>query len=196
LSVISATASDKQECINLYLKCPNCKLPSCAWAYNPRGHGPTNLLNTNSNTESLGIGIRQVWPAIPLPNLPEAIPEGVKQALIQAESNFVQKHNEAAAVMYRKSLELGLKFIDPSLKGMLASRIEQLGKAGKLTSDLVSWANEIKILGNEGAHDEDPMDRSELESLRGFVEMILKYLFSLPHMVEQRRKIKTEVATA
>ncbi len=174
--------------ISLHFHCPNCKMPSCASARNPAGHSIRTLLDAHQSTESFALEIQTVWPSPPEPILPEFIPENVKQVLIQAESNFALKHTDAAAVMYRKALELGLKAIDPSLKGMLASRIEQLGKTGKLTQDLMSWANEIKALGNDGAHDEEPMKSTELGSLRGLTEMILKYLFTLPTMVDERRK--------
>ena len=196
LTVVAITAGAVNHRVNLYLKCPNCKLPSCALASNPRNTPHHELLNYNDNTQNLALTINEMWPSPPQPNVPEAIPSNVEKALLQAEANFVQQHNEAAAVMYRRSLELALKAISPELKGTLASRIAQLGKIGKLTEDLVSWANEIRDLGNDGAHEEEPMERPELESLRGFTEMILKYLFTLPNMVAEKRRRENETAAA
>jgi hypothetical protein len=189
LSVVMIVNAREHGYLNLYFSCPNCKMPSCAQAFNYSGHSPKALIDSNNSADNLRLDIQGLWPSAPKPNLPEFIPDQVKNALIQAESNFAHKHNEAAAVMYRKSLELGLKAIDPALTGMLASRIKQLGDTGKLTSDLVSWAHEIRTLGNDGAHDEESMDRSQLESLRGLTEMVLKHLFTLPKMVEQRRNL-------
>ncbi len=137
---------------------------------------------------SLGYKLGQIWPAKPAPNIPEFIPASVERVLLQAESNFMlPSHEDAASTMYRKALEIGLKSIDGTLDGTLAKKIEMLGKTGRLTADLVTWSKEIKNLGNEGAHDEHPITREELASLRGLTDMVFRYLFTLPAMVEQRK---------
>jgi hypothetical protein len=177
---------------NLYLCCPNCKLPSCARGYSSTNLSAHDMLSRDSNTQDLKVTIEQLWPQIPAPLIPDHLPEAATRSLLQAETNFRQpKHEEAAAVMYRKALEVGLKTIDPELKGTLAQRIKSLADAGQLTRELADWAREIKNLGNDGAHELDAIDRDELTQMRGLVGMVLQYLFTLPEQVSVlRSKVK------
>ena len=173
-----------------FLLCPNCRMPSCCHVVGT-GRQDCNFSHFGKINDSFELHhyiVREMWPAPVEANFPEHLPSAVLRSMEQAETNFRLKgHEEAAGVMYRKALELGLRQVDSNLTGMLASRIEQLGKAGKLTLDLVSWAKEIKNLGNEGAHEEEPLDREELEALRGLTDMVLRYLFTLPEIVRLRR---------
>ncbi len=94
--------------------------------------------------------------------------------------------------MYRKALDIGLKKIDPSKSGMLGPRIKALATDGKLTSDIAVWSDTVRDVGNEAAHEEDPITRDELIALRSFSEMVLRYLFSLPGAVKKRRGEKLD----
>ena len=180
--------SNKHE-MSFYFHCPNCKRPSCGYSYSHIRHGAADLVRTNDSLASLGYNIDEIWPTPPTPNVPEHVPENVRRVLLQAESNFfLEGHEEAAAVMYRKALESGLRSLAPELKGTLASRIAQLGANGKLTSDLVEWAKEIKNLGNDGAHEIERIERAEVSSMRGLTEMVLRYLFTLPQTILEMRK--------
>ncbi len=174
---------------NLHMECPNCNFPIAATFVFPQGLSSHDLINSSSSAESLGAKITQIWPEIPKPNIPESLPNAVERALLQAETNFHQSgHEEAAAVMYRKALEGALKQMAPEIKGTLASRIDQLAKNGKLTNDLADWARQVKNLGNDGAHEIDAIERSEVESLRGLTTMVLTYLFTLPEQVRVLRQ--------
>jgi len=82
---------------------------------------------------------------------------------------------------------VGLKKIDPDLKGTLGQKIVALEKAGKLTPEIIEWSKEVRDLGNDAAHEEAPPTRSELTDLQGFTEMVLRYLFTLPNTVKKRR---------
>lgn len=175
---------------NIHFECPHCNKPSCGQIQsNTGGANFTNAVGSKDSLNSFGFTLVEIWPEPPKAQIPDHIPDNVGRSLAQAEANFqLDEHDEAAGVMYRKALDLGLKAIDPSLKGMLATRIEQLGKAGKLTDELVAWAKEIKNLGNDGAHEEEAIERKELEALRGLTDMVLRYLFTLPKIVRQRKE--------
>lgn len=94
--------------------------------------------------------------------------------------------------MYRKALDIGLKKIDPTLTGTLGQKIKKLAMAGKLTTDIEVWSDHVRDLGNDAAHEESPIDRTELSNLRNFTEMVLRYLFTLPNMVKRRRGEKLD----
>jgi hypothetical protein len=124
------------------------------------------------------------WPRPPEPEVPEFLPPDVTRIYLQAESNFAQAGNEeAAGMMYRKALDVGIKKIEPSLAGMLGPKIKKLVAGHKLTPEIGEWADHVRDLGN----DEAPLPRKDLEDLRGLTEMVLRYLFSLPNMIKKRR---------
>lgn len=89
--------------------------------------------------------------------------------------------------MYRKALDIALKEVASDVKGTLAARITELVKKNLLTPSLGEWADQIRLLGNESAHESDQPTREELESLRNFSNLVLQYLFTLPAKVKARK---------
>jgi hypothetical protein len=152
--------------------------------------GPSNVIPQNFGGDPTTAGwiIAHFWPDVPAPLIPEHVPPEVTRVYLQAERNFpIQGNEDAAGTMYRKALDIALKKIDPALSGTLGQKIKLLVSAGKLTTDLAEWSDHIRDLGNEAAHDELPLARKDLEDLRGFTEMVLRYLFTLPNMIKKRR---------
>jgi hypothetical protein len=132
--------------------------------------------------------VKAMWPEVAGPVIPEAMPPDVERIYLQAERNFpIAGNEEAAGTMYRKALDIGLKKIDATVKGTLATRIKKLAEAGNLTKDIAEWSDHVRDLGNEAAHEEVPPTREELEDLRNITEMVMRYLFSLPAMVKARK---------
>lgn len=138
---------------------------------------------------SLGYEFSDVWPTSPEPEIPAHVPPSVEKAMLQAERNFpIVGNEEAAALMYRRSLELALKDLHPKSEGTLAGRIRKLVSSGDLPKAMGDWANEIRELGNDAAHDATEVSRAELTTIRGFADATLRYLYSLPAEVAARRK--------
>ncbi|MGJ5075509.1 DUF4145 domain-containing protein [Bradyrhizobium oligotrophicum] len=132
--------------------------------------------------------VKDFWPPPPGPLIPEHLPPDVERIYLQAERNYsIEGNEEAAGTMYRKALDVGLKKIDPDARGVLAARIKKLAGASKLTPDIAEWADHVRDLGNDAAHEEAPPTRQELEDLRNFTEMVMRYLFSLPALVQARK---------
>lgn len=178
----------------LHLRCPRCELPSAA-----------ELTRTNQNTTfgqvtnlagdptNYGWRVTEFWPDPPKPLIPEFLPPDIERAYLQAERNFVVEGNEeASGTMYRKALDVGLKKIDPTLTGTLGAKLKALTTRGKLTADIADWADHVRELGNDAAHEETAIPRKDLEDLRGITEMVLRYLFTLPNMSKKRRGQKLE----
>ncbi|GAC1040864.1 DUF4145 domain-containing protein [Rhizobium sp. No.120] len=118
---------------------------------------------------------------------PDHLPDDVLKAFQQAETNFdLENHEEAAATMYRRALERALKFSHPALTGTLAAKIKTLVSNGELPRSLGDWADEIRLIGNDGAHD-DGVTREELKAARMFCDSFLRYLITLPTEVASRR---------
>jgi hypothetical protein len=170
-------------------------MPSCAVlesfstvSKNPLG--PAHWASSDVDLANHGWRVSQFWPPVPGPLIPEDLPPDVERIYLQAERNFpVEGNEEAAGTMYRKALDVGLKKIDPAAKGVLAARIKKLTADGKLTPDIAEWSDHIRDLGNDAAHEEAPPTREELTDLRNFTEMVMRYLFSLPALVQARKPI-------
>lgn len=175
----------------LHLMCPKCHFPSCAHleADGRSGDiGPNNVHEQSGEISDHGWRLRTLWPTPPPLLIPENLPADVERIYIQAERNFpVAGNEEAAGTMYRKALDVGLTIIAPSVTGVLKTRIAKLVQQNLLTPSLGEWADQIRLLGNETAHDIDQPTRDELESLRNFSDLVLRYLFTLPALVTARK---------
>ena len=87
--------------------------------------------------------------------------------------------------MFRKALDAGLKNKFPEIKGSLYERIRKAEKERGLTPDLAKWADQIRLGGNEAAHDEEPFSEQDAERLRTFTDLVLRYLFTLPGVLAE-----------
>ncbi|MCY3624609.1 MAG: DUF4145 domain-containing protein [Candidatus Dadabacteria bacterium] len=132
------------------------------------------------------------YPKPETPEIPEHLPENVNMYYLEAV-NSVKSSPNAAGAMFRKTLDTGLKKIDPEAKGRLIDRIKSAAKTGKITQDMADWADRIRLDGNDAAHEEDPFTHQEAEELHLFTRLVMMYLFSLPGMLEEW-KTKTETS--
>lgn len=101
--------------------------------------------------------------------------------------NLARKNFDAAGTMFRKSLDTALKRLDPSGKGTLQQRIENLPAALGITPAMKEWAHQIRELGNDAAHEEDPFTEDDAKALQAFSELFLTYTFTLPGMLAARK---------
>lgn len=115
---------------------------------------------------------------------PEHVSASVARCLIQASDAAARKHHDAAGSMYRKAIDLATKELDVQLAGKkLAARIEALHTAGKLTTDLKDWAHQVRLDGNDAAHDEEELTADDIKALASFSELFLTYTFTLPRRI-------------
>jgi len=90
-------------------------------------------------------------------------------------------------MMFRKALEASAKALDPSSTAKnLAGRIRALVDSQALTPALGAWATEVRLGGNEAAHEEAPFTKEEAEALHHFTENFLNYAFTMPAAVNRR----------
>jgi Domain of unknown function (DUF4145) len=177
---------------SVHLTCPKCKKPSSAWVKANRSNAPAmnELMYGADDILNHGWTVETIWPAVPGPEIPDLMPTEVTRIYLQAERNFpVAGNEEAAGTMYRKALDVGLKLFDPNVTGTLKARITELVKQNKLTPSLGEWADQIRLLGNDTAHEIDQPTRDELTGLRNFSDLVLRYLFTLPEMVKARKAL-------
>lgn len=137
----------------------------------------------------------QVWsfPSKTL-SLPPHMPDKVELVYERAEKAFCDGHWSAASLLFRKTIEQTCKDKGHIAPRSLYGKIEAMHGAGELTDDLKEWASEIKDIGNESAHD-DPLPDNEAKSnasdTRGFCNLFITYIYTLPGQLSLRRSLPT-----
>jgi Domain of unknown function (DUF4145) len=173
-----------------YSTCGSCQFPICFHVISLRGKvAPESNRDLTRAAEDFLV---QVFPEPEKTEVPEHVPESAARAFTQAVESRVAGHYDAAGAMYRKALDVGLKAIDPLLKGRLQERIDKLAAGHKLTPSIKDWAHDIRLDGNDAAHEEDPFTKGEAEQMHLFTQLVLTYLFTLPEKVKLRGKPKGE----
>lgn len=127
-----------------------------------------------------------VWPEDNV-STPADLPSNVAKFFEQGAQNEKSENWDAAGAMFRKSLDVATKILDPDNAGKtLFQRINLLSQAGRLTSDLALWAHEVRIDGNESVHGDDPETADDVAAIHQFCRAVLLYCFTLPALVAAR----------
>jgi len=169
-----------------FAACSGCHSPICMEILSVSGRNPSQY--NGDLTKATDFIIPSVYPKLEETVVPEHVPETVTRPFIQAVESKVAGHYDAAGAMYRKALDVGLKAIDPKLKGKLYERIEKLAAENKLTPSLKDWAHGIRLDGNDASHDEVAFTKPEADEMHAFTQLVLTYLFTLPEKVRQKGK--------
>lgn len=107
------------------------------------------------------------------PNLPEEIQTTIREA----RSCFLRaKAYAASAVMCRKALE-GLCATHGIKGSNLANALHKMKEQGFIEGSLFEWANELRLVGNEAAHDiAVQVSGEDARDLLEFTEAIVEYV--------------------
>lgn len=132
-----------------------------------------------------------VFPKTDAPKAPEHAPEASSRAFVQAEDALKRMHWEAAGAMDRRALEIATKEIEPAYAKLgLYQRIEKLSEEGLLTTSLKEWAHDLRLVGNDAAHEIEGITQDEAIQAHMLARFILIYLYTLPIQVEEARKAR------
>lgn len=161
------------------LSCPGCSRLSVATVREMRHEGKQpHSGNALINDHWQVIAFSPTSQAISAPpHCKEIVSRTYKQAMIAMEAGAWMP----AAMALRKVLEVATKELDDSLAKMnLDKRIDALYDAGRLPDGLREFAHLIRLEGNDAAHESSEVEKEEAKQLQDFVELFLKYVFSLP----------------
>lgn len=117
----------------------------------------------------------------------QGVPNTIRSAYDQAVRSFSASLFEPCTLMCRKCIETICKNL--GAKGRdLNAKIQSLFEAGHIDSRLLDWAHQIRLVGNEAAHDDDSrLTKRDARDVLDFTEAILIYVFSLTSRFEAFR---------
>lgn len=168
------------ECVSL-LSCPSCRQPILALQYEWE--------------EGKWGKPARVYPADRLkvdPFMPKALQESLSEAL----RCFKAKAYTATAIMCRKTVE-GLCVAHGLAAGSLASRVKALKEQGVIESRLFEWADELRLFGNDAAHDVDlTLSADDARDLLEFTHALTEYVFAYRRRFENFKKRKEKRVNA
>src|SRR5258705_3608087 len=139
----------------------------------------------------LGFAIVKLYPG-PMPSMaPSHVPTPLDRYYLQAADALQSGHSDASGAMSRKVVDVSTqKLLKEASKNYktIRERIDALATKNLLTPDLKDWAHQVRLGGNDAAHDEDPYTQEEATELLNFVELYLTYVYTMPRRLELRRE--------
>lgn len=156
-------------------------------------------MEVGGDPRMFGFPLLHTYPKPAPPRCPEHTPDNLKRLFLQAVDASKRDAPDASGAMSRKvidnSTQMLLKGEEKKL-GTIYGRIEALKGNGTLTPELAEWAHEVRLGGNDAAHDLEPFTPEEAGELLDFVELYLIYVYTLPERLKLRRaKAAEEKAT-
>lgn len=201
-----------QQNFEVFSKCRHC-LQGTIFVVCLNNYGVSNSIgnsdywgnkNINSDFEvSTFISVKDFAAITP----PEFLPPEVENAFTEGAACLSIRAFNAAAAMFRLSVDLATKgYLPPGdrdggpnrkQRRELASRLEWLFDEGILAGDLKDLASSVREDGNDGVHD-GTLGREDAEDLADFATALLTRIYTEPARVElarQRRISRRETKT-
>jgi hypothetical protein len=121
---------------------------------------------------------------VALKNAPDIVINPYKEAF----KCYRAQAYDACVIMCRKGIE-AICIDKGETKGNLASKLINLKDKGILVGTLHSWATELRLIGNDGAHSHEVIvTQQDAKDSIDFFDALITYLY---HLVEQYNKLKT-----
>jgi hypothetical protein len=138
----------------------------------------------------LGWHLNTTYPSPQPSKCPSYTPDDLKRIFLQADKAQRRGDPDASGAMSRKVVDVSTQQLlgEESKKyGNIRGRIDALALNGTLTIDLKDWAHQVRLGGNDAAHDIDPFTMPEADELLNFAELYLTYVYTLPGRLKERR---------
>jgi len=119
---------------------------------------------------------------------PDFVDPNVARTFERVNGAIKRGEAETAGMLLRKMLDSVLSNKFPHTgSGMLGQKMAKLVPNTDLPESIVNWAKELKDLGNEAAHEAHEPDMDQIVELRDFAELLLTYVYTLPHRLKVMR---------
>lgn len=165
------------------LKCANCG-------------NHTALMRSDSSSSSgrpgKMVGFRRMpWP-LKVEKAPSYWPEDIGRFWLQSHRAAESKSWDSAAMTIRSALQLAMRHKGARV-GRLVDEVKDLVTRGELPPLMGEWANEVRLLGNDGTHPlpgAPGVSSADAQDALKFLDYLLEYLFTLPHQIAEYRNRK------
>jgi len=144
----------------------------------------------SSDPKQFGYTVEDMYPKADRPRIPSHVPDDLGSFFFQAADNLKRRNWDASGAMSRKVVDVSSQQLlgkDTSKFRNIKERIDELANRSIITNDLKDWAHEIRLGGNEAAHDMRPFSETEAEELVDFSELYLTYVYTLPKRLSDRK---------
>lgn len=186
-----AASRSSPHLVTAIFACNGCRDITCVRIYEGNNDSAPLFKETGTLEEVVGyynLAVVNSYPEREQHTAPHFTSKTVERTYLQGIDNARRKQNDAAAAMFRKALDVATCELDENLQKLsLASRINALFDAGRLTEDLKDWAHAIRLDGNKGAHGATELTDEEIAQLESFTELFLIYTFTLPAQVASKK---------
>ncbi|MEU7945425.1 DUF4145 domain-containing protein [Micromonospora taraxaci] len=145
------------------VKCSKCHKPAVLWQedYGRGWEDPVRTWPKNDRVLSM------------------AIPEDLRREAEEARSCYQAKAYTASVVMVRRTLE-GVCQQHEVKDRPLAKALKKMFDLGHLDARFLEWSDELRVLGNEGAHfTGKPVTREDAKDALELAEAMLDYIYVL-----------------
>ena len=173
-----------------FFRCNNCQGGLIKRYQQQVNHGYQTPGGCPADPAELGFVMKEMYPAKMPTRIPTHTPDPLGRYFQQAFDAYRRGDNDASGAMSRKVVDVSTQKLlaEESKKyGNIRDRIDALEAKGALTTDLKDWAHQVRLGGNEAAHDEEPYSKAEAEELLDFAELYLTYVYTLPGRLKERR---------
>lgn len=126
----------------------------------------------------------------------EGLPASVGRSYFSAVASFRAGLYEPCAIMCRKCLEAIARESGGTGRSLF-NRLQDLKERGVIDGKLLNWADGLRVIGNDAAHDLDiVISEGEAQDALQFVEALIMYVFQLCRRFNefQRRRAANKAA--
>lgn len=127
--------------------------------------------------------------------LPASVPKSIRGDFAEAQRCMRARGYTAAAIMARRVVE-SIRKTQGYPDGSLFSALQKMRDEHKIDPRLYEWADSVREVGNEGAHDtETQVSREDAREVLRFVEALVDYLYVFQQrhdMFKRRRQMLKE----
>lgn len=115
------------------------------------------------------------------------IPEALQTALLESIKCYKTEAFTATAIMCRRTIE-GFCVLQNASEGNLDKSIKKLKDTGQINEQLFDWANQLRLVGNEAAHNINAVFSGlDAKDILDFTIAILDFTYSFKEKFEKFR---------
>lgn len=188
-----------QRSVDVFARCPACSRGVIFEVTTNAQHRLAQYRGNILDGSILGTSkVVQTFPPAPQSDHPQHTPVRAAEFYKQGFNNIRTGHWDAAGMCFRKALDSAVKDLHPEAnpRDNLAARIRNLPADKGITEPLRDWANVVRDLGNDAAHEDDGFTEKQAKDIHNFTRMFLTYTYSMRKEVDRLRAGDAGVSSA